>query len=783
MWKNYIKTALRNIKKQKLFSFINISGLAIAMTACFLISLWIEHEISYDKFHEKADDIYVVATHEKLESGQRTLSTQCSPMGPMLTEAIPEILDYNRIYRLSCSVSNGAETFSEYICLSDPSILDIFSFNLVQGTSECLTDPHSIVLTESAAKKYFGDDNPVGQSLSLDDKMQFNVSAVMKDIPQNSTLSFEVLIPLNILNEFGYNLEEWAGSDYYTCILLENNSDIRLVEQKIGSLTNEMFTQLTGQDESPYMMFLHPMTSWHLHSLDGNEKIQYVYILLIVGIIILLIACANYINLSTARSITRAKEIGLRKVVGAQKANLVNQLLSESIIMSILAAFISVVLTECALPVFNNLSGVNLSVSYTNIGFIGLMVAFVLITGFLAGSFPAFYLASMQPSKTIKNQLTFGRKSIWFRRVLVVTQFSLSIVLIIYTLIIYDQLHFLKDKDIGLNRDNVLVFYPSQNISNQYDVFRDELMKDSHVYNVAASAQNIAHVNSTLGRNVDWEGKDNTQQLEIHFDWVSYDFAQTLGIEIAEGRFYSREFASDMTDGIVLNEKAIELMGIKSPIGKRFSYWGNEKTIIGVVKDFHLEPLNETLKPLALIYGSTNSIMYISISPDDNPATISNIEKVHNKFEPNSDFRYSMLADTYNYLYRTENRLSDIYRYAAMVAILIACLGLFGLASFTTERRIKEIGVRKVLGASVFSIFKLVSKEFLVLVLFANLLAWPITYYAASRWLENFAYRVSIEGWIFLLAAGLASFLALFTVGYLVIKASFTNPVESLHHE
>jgi len=785
MFRNYLKVALRNIIRHKGYSIINVAGLAIGMACAILILLWIQDELSYDRFHQNADRLHLIALTQKLETGQQTIPTQQAPLGPLLKENIPEISEYARFREYFYTLAYDKNTFQEEIYFVDPSFLTMFSFPLNQGDpATALDDPHSILLTETMARKYFGQNQLVGKVLRLNEQVELTVTGIMQDVPHNSTLQFECLAPFGLLRELGFDIDEWLGNDYVTFVLLEEPASYQQVGEKIDFFCSDLYKQEKGTAECPHTMFLHPVTKAHLYPLGwAGGRIDYVYIFALAAAMILIIACMNFINISTARSVNRAKEICLRKVVGANRAQLGKQLLGESILLSLIAAAAAVAFAEFLLPVFNYRAGKELSLVYSNPVLIVGLLAIVILTGVLSGMFPAIYLSAFQPVKVLKGHLKSGRGALQLRRILVVFQFALSLVLIIATIVISSQITYINNKDLGLNKENVLYLLASQGIKEYYTTFKEELEKNPKVICVTAAAQGITHINSSLGNNWDFDGRDPNQRLEIHFDWVSLDYAETFGLEMAEGRFYSEEFPSEMVDGIVLNEKAVELMGIKDPIGKRFSYWGNDKRIIGVVKDFHLEPLYETLKPMILIYHDFINYVYIRIAPDGASQALSYIETVYKRLEPAGTFQYGFLDDRYKREYRAELRLASLSRYGTALAIFIACLGLFGLASFMAEQRTKEIGIRKVLGASVTSIIRMMSKEFVMLVVVAILIASPLAYLAMNRWLEHFAYRTSLGWWVFVAGGLLALLITLMTLSFQAVKAALTNPVETLRYE
>jgi putative ABC transport system permease protein len=785
MFWNNVKTAFRNIIRYRVYSIINLAGLAIGLACFILISLWIYDELSYDRFHKNAERLFLIAQTRELATGTQTLSTQCSPLAPIVKEEIPGIVDYTRYCQYPYTLASQDKVFSEHITFADSSLFNMFSFSCIHGNlSQALNDPHSIVLTRSKAEKYFGDIDPVGKSLQFEGRIDMKVTAIIEDIPDNSSLQMGIIIPLGFMNEIGYNLEEWAGADYYTFLLLEDKADYPQTSAAIGNLCCDIYRQQTGQEECPYNVFLHPLTKYHLYSLSGSGgRIQYVWIMGAVALFIIAIACLNFINITTARSTSRAKEIGMRKVIGADRLKLIKQILGESYVMTAMALIMAMILVEIFLPLFNQLAAKKLHMDFSHPGLLLSLLVVLIITGLFAGIYPAFYLSRFKPVEILKSKIKSDKAGLKFRRVLVVFQFSLSLILIICTVVIHGQLGYIQNKDLGLNKENAIYFRPSAAIQENYSAFKSELLKSPDILDVGASMQGITHINSTIGQNFDYEGKPADLSLELHFDWVNYDYAKTLGIEMAEGRFYSPDFASDANDGIVLNETAVKLMGIENPIGKRFSYWGNEKHIIGVVRDFYLEPLYETLKPMILIYNQTAAVLYVRLGPENTPGALAYIEKVYKDFEPSGTFGYRFLEDAYKLEYRGDQRLSRILTCFSGLAIFVACLGLFGLVAFIAEQSTKEIGIRKVLGASVGNIVARLSREFLILVLIANLVAWPLAYFLMRRFLEHYAYHVGINLWTFLACTVLVLMIALLTVSFRALRAASMNPVESLRHE
>ncbi|MDD5425546.1 MAG: ABC transporter permease [candidate division Zixibacteria bacterium] len=785
MLNNYLKIALRNICKHKGYTVINITGLTIGLMVCMLIVLWVIDELSYDRFHSNGDNAFLMVSTQQLNTGQQVVNTQQAPLAPTLQENIPEIINYVRYFACYMPISYQNKSFNEQLCLTDPSYFSIFSFPLIEGDiAKVLVDPHSIVISEKIAQKYFGDEKALGQVLTINNQTYLTVTGVMKNIPDNSTLQFEVVVPFALLLEYGENINEWKGADYYTYFLFKKDADIATINEKFQNLSSNIYKQRTGKDIYPYTISLVPLTALHLQGFGyGGGSIQSVYIMIAVAVIILLIACMNFINITTARSAGRAKEIGLRKVVGASRADLIRQLLGEAVLLALGAFILALVGVELVLPVFNDIAQKSLSISLIDWKLILSLLMLMVITGILSGGYTAFYISGFQPVKVLKGIFTSGRGGMRFRRILVVVQFTLSVGITICTLVLFQQIEYIKNKNLGYDKNNVLCLRPTGGVAEHYDSFKEQVLQYPDVLDVTSSNQNLVHINSTIGNNWSWEGRDPNQKLVIHFDWVSYDYAKTMKMEMLEGRFYSPEFPSDTLEGLILNESLVRLAGIENPIGKKFSYWGRERKIIGVVKDFHLEPLYESLKPMILIYSSDRQNIYIRIDPDYMTLALSHIKQVYEKFEPNGHSNCYFLNEAFNQYYVDDTRLLTIFKYASFLTIIVSCLGLFGLVTYMTEHRTREIGIRKVLGSSVMGIIKLISKEFILHVIIANVVAWPLAFLMMNYLLQKFAYRENIDITVFIAASFLFLVITISTVGYQAVKAALTKPVKALRYE
>ncbi len=780
MFSNYFKIAFRNLIRHKSYSLINISGLAIGMACCIMILLWVQDELSFDRFHKNSDSIYRVDTYMSVSGGERNIVSTPALLGPALTKDFAEIAGATRLKsRYRMLVRSGENSYFEKIDFADPALFTIFTFPFLKGNPEtALTDPMSIIITEQTAKKYFGEDNPLGKTLTVRDLFDFTVSGVIKDVPPNSTIRFDLIVPFNSLEKFGENLKDWGRYDFLTYILLKNNTSINTFEEKTAGYLKKY------RPQSNVSLKLQPLKRIHLYGKGGGGDIKSIYIFSTIALIVLLIGCINYINLSTARSGTRAKEICIRKVAGAQRKNLVRQLFGESMLISFLALFLAVGLVELFLPAFREISGKQLVVDYTgSSAVLPGMIFIALIAGIISGSYPALILSSFQIIKVLKGSITSGHKKAGYRKILVVFQFSVSIILIAGALIIYKQISFIKNKDLGYNREHLLYVPMNKGLRKQYNTVKNELIKNVNIQDVTGSDQLTTYMANwtKIGR---WEGKKDEGRIRMNVVSVDYNFIKTYGMKILQGRDFSKEFAADKSDGIIVNETAVNVLGMESPVGKVINFWGIQGKIIGVMKDFNFRPLHQKMEPIIFRYAP-DSFGYFSIriKPEDISGTISFIKETCERFAPGYPVSAGFLDDRIDLMYRAEQRTSGLLNYFTALAIFISCLGLFGLASFVAERRTREIGIRKVLGATERNIAVLLSGEFLIWILIAHVIAWPAAYFLMNSWLQNFAYRINIGLLPFVISGVFAILIALFTVGFQAVKASRTNPVDTLKYE
>ena len=793
MFKNYMKVALRNITRHKGFSFINIAGLAVGMACCILIFLWVEDERSYDQFHTNGKNLYVVATHIKY--GSRTVTTDGTPsaLGPALKNEYPEILNSVRFCNGPHALyfTYKEKMFREEVEAVDPSFLQMFSFPMILGDPDsALNNPHSLVLSEKMAAKYFGSENPLGQTIRVDNTYDFTVSGVFKNVPHNSILQFDYLINVVFLKEHWSSpqmLNRWSNLSFTTFVQLQDNVSPEVFSSKITERINKEYPR---DDVKP---FLRPFTKIYLHGLGtGGGRILRVRMLSMVALFVLVIACINFMNLTTARSGMRAKEIGMRKVTGAYRIDIIKQFFGESVLLALLSLCLGVVLVLLLLPAFSGLTGKTLSLNISeNPLMVFSLLGVAVVTGLLAGSYPALMMSSFQPVKILRGSAGAGSKKSILRKILVVFQFVVTVTLIIRTIVVYEQLDYMRNKDLGFNRDHLVYVPVSGSLREHYGAAKQELLKVPGVSSVSLTSRTPLLFGSS-GSNWQWEGKSEDTNPSIRYFCCDYDFAKTFEIEMAHGQFYSEELTkggSLQTGQVVINEQLAEIIGQDNPVGMRLSKRGQQATILGVVKDFNYWPLYQRSGPLIIFHKSYNDephryrYIFARVRPENIPQTIAGIKDVYETFNPEFPFIYRFLDEDYTDLYVSEERTGSVVKYFSVLAILVSCLGLFGLASFLAEQRTKEIGIRKVLGSSVHRIIVLLSKEFVKWVALANVIAWPIAWFMSKAWLQNFAYRTSIEVWMFMFAGVLALGIAVLTVIFQSVKAATANPVDCLRYE
>jgi ABC-type antimicrobial peptide transport system permease subunit len=777
MFKNYFKTAIRNLIKGRGYSVINIIGLAAGIAVCILILLWVQDEINYDRYHNNLKSIYRVCISYDFHGQNRNHWRTPPPLAEALKNEYPEIISAARYTtnRGELTVKYEDKIFREMIGFGDPELFNMLTIPFITGDPvSSFNHPYSAVISESMAHKYFGDQNPVGKIIRIEDQFDLTVTGIIEDIPDNSYFKAECFTQFVTMAEFfgEENLNDWGDFGFNTFLLLQPDTDDRNLNSKIHNFLIEI------NPESGTTLFLQPLADMHLYDINGGGIITYVYIFSSIAVFILLIACINYTNLATARAIRRAREIGMRKVVGAGRNNIRLQFIGESIIYSVASLLVALALVELLIPVFNQLTGKQLDLRILDFNIITAIAILAIVTGLFSGGYPALYLASFTPVDAFKGRA--GGSSTFLRKLLVVAQFAISIILIICTMVVSGQLDFMKNKKLGFARDNIIYLPLNNSLRAHHDSFKSELLANSNIKTVTSTSSRVGIAPKWSSHIFTWEGNDTEQELITALISVDYDFANTFDIQMADGRFFSEEFSDD-TNAVVLNEAAIRRMSMADPVGKWFA---NDATIIGVVKDFHFRPLQSEIEPLCLVMmPDWDSHLAIRIKPDNIPSTLAYIKNSFSKFAPEFPFEYHFLDDDFYEAYKSEQRLGTIFKYFTGLAIIISCLGLLGLSSYAAEMRTKEIGIRKVLGASVPGILKLMTREFIILILVANIIAWPVAYYAMSRWLRDFAYRIPVEWYVFIMAALITLIVAMATIGYQAIKAAQTNPVKTLKYE
>lgn len=786
MIKNYIKIALRNTIRHRGYSFINISGLTIGMACCIVLFLYIQNELSYDRFHKNSKRIYRVISQSEGDGKVTQFAKTPAPLASALVNDFPEIEQAVRLGKNNFYVTFQNKRFNEKVIFADPEIFSVFSFPLTAGDPQtALTEPHSLVLSEKAAEKYFSKENPLGKILRLGSRQDFKITGVLKNIPENSHLRFDFLARFE--DYAARHFDQWGISNYYTYVLVSNNFSQNAYDEKMPD-----FIEKIGGKHARYVYKrrypLQAMTRIHLHSslrgeISPNNDINNIAIFSIVALFILLIACFNYMNLSTARYTIRTKEVGLRKVIGATKIQLVKQFMGETFILTFISLVLTMGLVELFLPLFNNLSGKELMVDYFHNPVLILFVAGVLLfVSIVSGIYPSFFISGFQPARAIKGAVRTKARVPLLKRALVVSQFAISITFIIATTLIFCQLNYMKNKKLGFEKEHIVMIpMHDKEILKNVEPVKRELSANPNVLAVCASSY---FPGRRLWYQNYWrEGAAGNGAPMMHWIAVDHDFIDTFQIEILRGRNFSREFHSDSRNAYILNEAAVNEIGWESPIGKQFKII-KEGPVIGVVRNFHFFSLHQKIEPLALlIYPEGLDYLAVRVRPNSMPDTLKFINSTWNEFSRTQPFEYSFLDEDYDNLYKSETRLTKIFGYVTALSIFIAFLGLFGLASFLIERRAREIGIRKVLGASVSNLFIFLSKEFIKCILIANVIAWPLGYFIMSQWLQNFAYRISVGFWVFLMAMAFALSIALFTVSYQTIKAALANPVDALRYE
>jgi putative ABC transport system permease protein len=790
MLKNYIKTAFRNLVRNKAFSIINISGLALGLTCSLLIMLWIEDEKKVDAFHQNGAQLYSVFERQYRDKDVSAFHGGPGVLADEMKKVLPEV-EYATNYAW-----NELKTFEANNKIikkngnhAGPDFFKMFSYPLLQGTAAtALQTPSDIAISKKMAEDFFGSPaNAIGKTMRFENRKDLKVTAVFKDVPKNSTAQFDYIMNWQSFLEVNGWAKEWTNNGPSTYLQLRKGTNAVAFEKKISR-----FLDHYNKEQTPHYYIrlgIQRSGDMYLHSnfdKNGNlsgGRIQYVKLFSIVAVFILLIACINFMNLTTARSIKRAKEIGIRKVVGAVRFSLIRQFIGETLFIVLITILIALALVTVLLLPFNQLTGKEIHIPFHDPLFWLSIVGLLFITGFISGSYPALYLSSFQPIRVLKGSLKFSGSALLFRKGLVVFQFILSIVLIIGTIVVSKQVGYIQSTNLGYDRENLLYIPLEGDLIPRYGLFKNGVAGLQGVKDISRITDVPTQIQNGTG-GVQWEGKDPDADIEFTQVAVGYNFTKTMRLQLAQGRDFSKDFATDSV-GYLINESALEIIGYKDPIGKPLTFWGNKGTIIGVLKDFHFNSLHARINPLVVRLGENLEwgSALVRIEGGKTKQALAGLERLCKELNPKFPFTYKFSDEEYQKLYKSEQVVSRLANYFAILAISISCLGLLGLAIFSSEQRTKEFGVRKVLGASPISLFNLLSKEFLVLVLIALVIASPIAWWAMSKWLQNYEYRVPVSWWMFVLAGVVAIFIALFTVSFQAIKAALANPVESLRTE
>jgi len=792
MYKNYFKIAFRNLWRHKGYSSLNIMGLAIGMSAFFLIFLYVSFETSYDNFDTKAGRIYRMVTDLKSSAETLHWPSTAAPMAHAMKEDFPEVGSVVRLNWSGALLRKGNVKFQEnQTVYADSTLFSIFDLPLVEGDpGTALKEPLSIVLSQSTAKKYFGDGDPMGQTLDLSDKnLHARVTGVMKDIPENSSIKADLFVSISTMKIFRDSFDvRWGSFNVYSFLLLKPGASASALAAKLPGFIHKHYGDRLKQQQQDYVLSLEPLKDIYLRSKRGGfvrGNINNVYIFSIVGLFILLIACINFINLTTARSVERAKEVGIRKVVGAGRWQLARQFLGESVVICFIAFLLSLLLCGLLLPLFNQLSGKTISTGiFSQPGYILILLLIALGIGLLAGIYPALVLSSFRPITSLKGRFSTGTRGLVLRKGLVIAQFTLSIALIIATVVVYTQLSYMRNQDLGFSKERTLVMDTHKDPHGP--ALRQEISAIPGIRSTAFSA--CVPGNGTYSAYSKVENNSGDMQVaDLDTYFVDFGYLEQYKMKLLAGRPFSREILTDTTEAMILNEASLRLLGYSSPqaaIGKKFDQWGRKGFIIGVIKDFHFVSLKEEIKPLCMrMEPSECNLLSIQVNSHNLPATIAAIKGKWDQMVPSRPMDYFFLDEAFNEQYRSEEKFGSLFVNFAILAIFISCLGLLGLASYSTLQRTKEVGVRKVMGASTGNIVKLLSIDFLKLVLVASLIAMPLAGYCMHHWLQDFAYRVPLGWWIFAVA-GLGSMVIAFaTISYQAIAAALANPVRALRSE
>jgi len=810
MFKNYFRIAARHLRKQKMYSAIKIGGFAMSIAACLLIALYIRDELRYDKNWAYADRIYRITGEYKFEGKLETGADWPAPMAKALKTDFPEVERSGRLMPhplFYCAGSNQVRrtdviqnNYEEGFTYADQDMLDILQVPMIYGDRKhALDEPNTMVISKRKADKYFPNQNPVGKTMILnnDNNRTYKIGGVIQDFPSTSHLHYDFLLTMTGYQLWDNEQTTWEASNYYTYVLLKPGTNAAQFQNKLKLIINKYYVERMKAAGDPQAddlaknarILAQPISNIHLYSYDiddGLEKgdIRFVWLFGAIAIFILVIACINFINLSTAKSANRAREVGLRKVVGSHRGGLVKQFLTESILFSVLSFVLGLLIAVLLLPYFNTLAAKSLAIPWTAWWVLPLMIGSAIVVGVMAGLYPSFYLSAFKPINVLKGQLSRGSKNSLLRNGLVVFQFTTSIILIIGTLVIYKQTHFMLNKKVGFDRDQVMLIQGTNTLDNKIEAFKNDLLKSSEIKSATIGDYLPIAGTKRDGNTFHKEGKIKEDIGVSAQKWqVDYDYVKTMGMHVIEGRYFSKDMASD-SEATVINKTMAKKLGLKNPVGQRIENGWQKFTVIGVIEDFNFESMRQEVTPLCLVLSKYSStIVSVKISGADTKQAISYASNVWKSFSPNQAFRYTFLDESFANMYANVQRTGNIFTSFAVLAIIIACLGLFALSAFMAEQRNKEIGIRKVLGASVSGITAMLSKDFVKLVIISIIVASPVAWWAMTKWLQDFAYRISISWWMIAIAGLSAIVIALLTISFQSIKAALTSPVKTLRTE
>lgn len=800
---NYIRTAWRNIVREKWITLINIIGLSIGIASCILIALFVKDEISFDRFHLNSDNIYRVYIEGVMGNNQIKSPFTSNVMAGTMKDELSDVEFATRFYNVNRRVVKyDDKSFTEKnFYYGDEDFFKVFSFNVIKGDSKnLLKEPNTIVITESTAAKYFGNQDPIGKIIQVESK-PYKVNGVCKDVPQNAHFHFDLIASISSTQTS--KITYWVQNSVFTYFKLKENTDVIKFEEKLNQFVEKYVgpevVQIMGIDleefvksGNSYGYKLQPIEDIHLKSnlqqeIEPNGNISTVYYFTVIAIFILLIACINFMNLATARYSNRAKEVGVRKVIGSSKRQLITQFFIESIILSSISLMVAVALVEISLPLFNKLTLKYLTIAYFSSWWVIPMFAmFACVVGILAGMYPSFILSSFKPVKVLKGNVNLGFNSTKLRSSLVVFQFIITIVLFVSTFIVYSQINYVTNKDLGFSKDQTIVIRRAYDLGDNFEIFKQDLLQ-SPLIKVVSTSTSLPGCDFD-GSTIQLEGSSRENLVQFAMFTTDYDFKDVLNLKISDGRYFSKEFPSD-SNSVVINQIAAKKLGLDNPIGHRLippGINGKSKflTIIGVLNDFNIESLHTEIKPLCVQLKDKASVyLLIKLNTSELTKSINLIKETYSKYLPDSDFEYFFIDDNFEKKYNSEKKTATVFSIFSLLAIIVASLGLYGLSSFSVEKRTKEIGIRKALGASFMNVIKMFYKEILLLLILSTLIAWPIAYYLMNSWLQNFIYKIELSVVPFLLASLFVLIIAVLTVGSQIIKSANTNPADAIHYE